>query len=1079
MILDFSKQTIERVAESFEEMTFGRGLAYGREGRVKIVSDGEWPVVAKVLGSGMTYVVTLYYEGRRQFDGECSCPVAIDCKHAAATALVVLEAELANEESYTARRQQLAVSSWLSELGVVPLSVKPSSASNKVIAYILERDEGETELSIHRTTRLKRGGLSRSSRMTAIGDPTKKLADWITADDVRRIALVRALSRSSFYESSYGVAALGADLFEELSETGLLFWDNVNTLPLRWGPTISESLGWHPSDEEEDALVLGLGSDMIVLSASRPLYVDLRSRTIGPLDLGVPDHLVERLTGGPAVPKSMVPTAEESLRSLRSLDASRLQISQTRPPQESLQPRLRVCVETSTRFGTMLDIALEAIYGSQVFKIEGWDEADSNIPRFPKELPPSESDPLRVAVIRNIAEEAHFANQAARLLYYGETEVSGAQGDREVAEAAHYIATQVVPLLHSHGWICDLSEDFPAELPIMDADWVEELVPVQGAHNWFELGLDVSIAGRRVPLLPLLLQAIRSGEIVLRQESQDHDFQTGANLRLPDGDLVHVPHSRLKRWLRPLIELQLRGLDDERKLIVPGVTAVELADALPGRFSESKALAELRERLAALVDLKPLTEGKNFQGELRAYQREGLAWLRFLHDGGLGGVLADDMGLGKTVQLLAFFDGLRASRKLEKGRPILVVAPRSVVGNWKLEAERFTPHLSSTLHLGSNRASSLDALTKHPIVITSYQTLLRDIELFLTVPWTSLVLDEAQAVKNPKTKLRRAVARIKATSVFCVTGTPIENHLGELWSQVDLAMPGVLGTSKTFTAVFRRPIETTGDTRALELLRQRIRPFLLRRTKDEVDIDLPEKTDIVERVPLDTAQRDLYESLRLILDKDVRRALKSRGVEGSSLIILDALLKLRQCCCDPRLVKIPEARKAKRSAKLDRLMAMLSELQDAGRFTLVFSQFTTMLDLIASECEQSDIPFLKLTGRTRDREKVIQAFQAGQAPVFLISLKAGGVGLNLTRADTVIHYDPWWNPAAENQATDRAHRIGQTKNLMVYKLVAESTLEERICVMQKEKQQLTNAALREGGITHFGADDIRALFQSL
>ncbi len=296
---------------------------------------------------------------------------------------------------------------------------------------------------------------------------------------------------------------------------------------------------------------------------------------------------------------------------------------------------------------------------------------------------------------------------------------------------------------------------------------------------------------------------------------------------------------------------------------------------------------------------------------------------------------------------------------------------------------------------------------------------------------------------------------------------------------MELAMPGILGNRNTFSVAFRKPIEKYGDSRALELMRGRIRPFMLRRTKADVDIDLPEKTEIVERVPLGTAQRDLYESLRLILDKKVREALEARGVSGSSLVILDALTRLRQCCCDPRLVKTPEASKVKSSAKLDRLMGMLEELRDSGRRTLVFSQFTTMLSMIEDACKASGIEYVKLTGQTTKRDEVVERFQRGDVPVFLISLKAGGVGLNLTKADTVIHYDPWWNPAAEQQATDRAHRIGQTKNVMVYKLVAEATLEEQILVMQQKKQTLTDSALKDGGLTHLGADDLRTLFQSL
>ncbi len=1052
--------TIERVAENFEEMTFQRGLVYAREGRVNLVDADRWPVVARVEGTS-PYVVTLYYEGGRYLEGDCSCPVSVDCKHAVATALVVFHREEEEVQHVHATRQERAVGAWLTQLGRAPDLASGKESGNRLVTYVLESDDERTLISFHRAARLKRGRLGRSTHMTTIGDPTKRMPGWIDSEDLRRISAIQALSRAQIYDSRFEIGNLSEGLFEEISRTGLLFWDDVQTLPLSWGEQRDEKLTWQESADDPETFRLGLGLDLLVLAAHRTLYVDLTSRTIGPLNIGVPSDFVERLLGGPAVPQSMLKTAEASLSSLRCLDVAQLANSDPQAATAPMQARLRIGIETSSRFGDMLDIVWEAVYGTTAFPLGEWT---------------GEEGP---ALLRNMTDEGRALSIAEGITSAAEVDFVNAQGKNEVASAAQHLATRVIPELIAQGWTCEVSDDFPADLPIMDAQWVEELKPVRGGHAWFELGLDVSIGGKRVPLLPLLLQAIRSGDIQLSDDPLAQDFPVGTNLKLPDGRVVYVSHARLERWIRPLIELRLRGLDKEQKLIVPGVTAVELAESLPGRFSDAKVLAELRETLQALLSLEPAQEGADFVGELRAYQRQGLAWLGFLHKGQLGGVFADDMGLGKTVQLLAFFDGLRASGSLPATGPVLVVAPRSVVGNWQQEAQRFTPLLKSMVHLGANRGDRANDLTKASLVITSYQTLLRDIELFMQVPWTSLVFDEAQALKNPKTKLRRAVSRLRAESTFCVTGTPIENHLGELWSQVDLAMPGVLGTSTTFHAVFRRPIEKYGESRALQLLRQRIRPFLLRRKKNEVDIDLPEKTEIVERIPLDTAQRDLYESLRLLLDKEVRSALKSRGVEGSSIIILDALLRLRQCCCDPRLVKIPEARKAKRSAKLERLMSMLSELEDSGRFTLVFSQFTTMLGLIEAECKKSGISYVKLTGQTRNREKVIRQFQEGHAAVFLISLKAGGVGLNLTQADTVIHYDPWWNPAAENQATDRAHRIGQSKRVMVYKLVAESTLEERICVMQKEKQQLTDAALREGGITHFGADDLRALFQSL
>ena len=330
-------------------------------------------------------------------------------------------------------------------------------------------------------------------------------------------------------------------------------------------------------------------------------------------------------------------------------------------------------------------------------------------------------------------------------------------------------------------------------------------------------------------------------------------------------------------------------------------SALDVIEQAPGRFAEATTLAELRSRVDGLLHRAQEQEAASFRGTLRSYQREALGWLLQLHRAGLGGLLADDMGLGKTVQILAFLERLRSDGELRGKRAALVVAPRSVVGHWRDEASRFAPELEVRVHLGGKRSKAPSTLQRSDLVLTSYATMLRDLELLKQVSWTTVVFDEAQALKNPATKLRRGAAALTSRSHFCMSGTPVENHLGELWSQLDLILPGLVGRQRTFDAVFRRPIERYGDKRPLSFLRRRISPFLLRRRKDEVERELPEKTTIIETIELDDDQRDLYESLRVSLDKDIRRALKERGIHGSSMLILDALLKLRQVCCDPSL----------------------------------------------------------------------------------------------------------------------------------------------------------------------------------
>jgi SNF2 family DNA or RNA helicase len=344
------------------------------------------------------------------------------------------------------------------------------------------------------------------------------------------------------------------------------------------------------------------------------------------------------------------------------------------------------------------------------------------------------------------------------------------------------------------------------------------------------------------------------------------------------------------------------------------------------------------------------------------------------------------------------------------------------------------------------------------------------------------VLDEAQNIKNANTHAAQTVGDIPARHRLCLSGTPMENHLGELWSLFHFLMPGFLGSQKRFGVLFRNPIERQGNSEKMDQLRKRITPFMLRRTKDVVASELPPKIETLMPVPLQGKQADLYETIRLGMEKTVRDALNAQGLAKSQITILDALLKLRQVCCDPRLLKLGAASQVQQSAKLEQLLDMLPEMVAEGRKILLFSQFTQMLGLIEQELPRLGIPWVKLTGQSKNRDAIIDRFTSGEVPLFLISLKAGGVGLNLPQADTVIHYDPWWNPAVENQATDRAHRIGQTQNVWVLKLVAQGTIEERMLALQERKAQLAQD-MYSGAVQRkeplFGESDLNELFKPL
>ncbi|MCB1131578.1 MAG: DEAD/DEAH box helicase, partial [Verrucomicrobiae bacterium] len=565
------------------------------------------------------------------------------------------------------------------------------------------------------------------------------------------------------------------------------------------------------------------------------------------------------------------------------------------------------------------------------------------------------------------------------------------------------------------------------------------------------------VDGRRVSLIPYIAEAIRR-ELPSAGSPGFPEFFILPCENPADGS-IRFPAAPLMEMVDQVRHL-FAGHHGGGPVKVDRLGAAGVAHALAIEGSETlRALADLARKLLHIRSIPAVPVPEQVTASLRDYQAEGFRWLQFLAENSLHGILADDMGLGKTVQTLTH---LAAEAAKKPGRPSLVIAPTSVVGNWAAEAAKFTPRLKVLTLQGKERATSFSAISKADLVLTSYPLLTRDFDVLSKHDWHLCVLDEAQYIKNPKSIVARGVCQLRAAHRLCLSGTPMENHLGELWSLMRFLMPGFLLDEKTFNSAIRRPIERDRSRDAQLALNRRVAPLILRRTKDQVAKELPPKTEIVHLVELHTAQKDLYETVRATMNKRVREAIAARGGSQFQIVFLDALLKLRQICCDPRLLSTPAAQKVTDSAKLDYLTGdLLPTLLDEGRRILLFSSFTSMLALIEAHLEKERIPYLKLTGETQNRAALVKTFQSGEVPIFLISLKAGGTGLNLTAADTVIHYDPWWNPAAENQATDRAHRIGQTKPVFVHKLVCTGSIEERILELQKHKAALVEALLSE------------------
>ncbi|MBS0542725.1 MAG: DEAD/DEAH box helicase, partial [Proteobacteria bacterium] len=662
-----------------------------------------------------------------------------------------------------------------------------------------------------------------------------------------------------------------------------------------------------------------------------------------------------------------------------------------------------------------------------------------------------------------------------RIQSAGKPVAEGALGLASADDWAGFM-TAVLPELQAEGWQIDMPADFRHHATDVDA-LVLDIDETDGGGLAISPGIVVE--GRPVALGPLLADLFAEDGRWLSGRIDDIADSESVILNHAELGRLRIPARRLKPLVRALVDLFDRPDGSFR---LSRLDAPRLADLdLPGRGRE--LVCALAQRLRDAAGIAPVPAPEGFRAELRPYQLEGLAWLQHLVKHDLAGILADDMGLGKTAQTLAHLLTLKQSGRLDL--PALVILPTSLVFNWQAEAARFAPDLKVVSLHGADRHARLDELetgtARADVALTTYPLLWRDAEALQAREWSLLILDEAQTVKNAASKGAQVIRQLHARHRLGLTGTPLENHLGELWAQFDFLLPGFLGSQKQFNSGWRVPIEKHGDSVRRDLLAARLKPFILRRRKEDVAAELPPKTVIVRSVGLAGGQRDLYETVRAAMDEKVRGEIADKGFGRSQIVILDALLKLRQVCCDPRLLKSPAAAKVKERAKLELLMEMLPELIAEGRRILIFSQFTSMLALIAAELDRAKIGWVSLTGDTRDRRIPVEDFQKGRAPVFLISLKAGGVGLNLTTADTVIHFDPWWNPAAENQATDRAHRIGQDKPVFVFKLICAGSIEERILALQDRKAALAASVLSEdaNALAKFGEADIAALLAPL
>jgi non-specific serine/threonine protein kinase len=1053
----------ERILENASEQSIQRGRTYYRRGRVTLLEVTPTSAKAGVQGTRM-YIVRLSGSGRA-VAATCTCPYSGhgECKHIVAVMFALMARESTTLPMPLTERLAGSSSrtpSWAKSLARVLES--PETAEAKIaeplnwrLAFSIQLQHSDTVVVPLRIPKRKDGTDGRPLLLRQLTG-----ADRIRMSTRERMVLVRVFpefrtrihstpeNRSS--QSFYWHDGLDwHDLMVSMQQMEV-YWREGNN-PIHHRLTID------PAPGHIKFSLLESGTDLTLLPEIQwgdtvvPVSDDLRVLTWQPLWVVAGDviryiegHTGKDLAGLKDLKNPITIPARDRERFIRnalptilgrfgvitsSLD---LQVEQSAPVSRLYLHEASGRLEAELRFG----------YGG------------TEIPAFP---PPRDEAEVRGAgsELRLVRRNPEHERHASLLL-----EQSGLVSTSDADSPSLF-----TPADHPMDW---LIEKLPG-LRVADFEvYGQELLKrfnvrtgapkmaleIQSGIDWFDLDVDITFEGTPASLEEFI--------------SAVHDGRR--YVKLTDGSFGVVPDE----WMRRFRLAASLGSEDGNILRLSR-SHISILDELSD-VADVHADAEVEAQIARLrsfegIGNRALPEG--FTGTLRPYQQAGYDWLRFLQEFGLGGILADDMGLGKTIQTLALLLHLH---NRHDAPPSLVIVPTSVVPNWSIESARFTPGLRVLTYHGMTRRQHHPDLESHDVIITSYGILRRDIELLKHINFTCIVLDESQNIKNYASVNARAARSLKSNLRLALTGTPVENNLSELWSQVQFTNPGLLGGIATFTEMFMRPIEREHDEQTAASLRKVIKPFLLRRTKELVATELPPKVESIVMVEMEPGQRAAYQHWREYFRRSILKSIDEVGVRRSAIKVLAGLTRLRLVCCHPVLA---DPKYSSGSGKLQAFLDMLDDVLAEGHKILVFSQFVRMLTILRAELDRKRIHYQYLDGRTINRQERIDKFQSGTGgDVFLISLKAGGTGLNLTSADYVIHYDPWWNPAVEAQATDRTHRIGQTKQVFSYKLITRETVEEKILALQEQKTALVKSVIHteQGILKSLTRTDIEELF---
>ncbi len=1060
------KITKQNILKNFDNGAYSRGFNYYKNAYVEDYEiydndRGGFSIHGMVEGTDL-YKQNISLSNSNDdmiINSNCTCPVGHNCKHAVAVLFQIMK------DNFSVNTKKDKSELWLEKF----INIHKKEVSNEIKDkeyFLIFRlfESSYDDFKFYKAKILKNGSLSKGTKLSKENifyySQYKWKYDFLKDSDRELIAqLHNTMDTQDDYtiESEYG-----AFMLQKLCETQRCYFKDSN-IPLRFDSTIKQlTFEWEEHKKGSKLISNIQKNEFPILNTVPPFCIDMEKNTLYPVDTNYSYEALECLLNMPEL--SLEETNKVSQSILKTLPEVEFPLPKTFEINEiTTLPKPHLYLYGQKNNESMWHI-MELHFFYDDYEINSYPTKKSEI---------FLTDDTHTKVIRDLDKEAESTEKLHTFGFTFDTQIRGylsiAKPTMQVAiERWRNFIEDEIPKLKVAGWVVDIDKTFNFNFEYMESITVESSEGSE-TNPWFELSFSVDIGGKSVALVPIVAS-------LLEEYDSIDEIPQKLNLELEEGRYLHIDSHEIRPILKTIFELFDKKEGDVLIIKPYDAHLLSFDDKSDIIWKGAKELQALSSKLKDFKGIESVEPSKNLQAKLRDYQLFGLDWLHFLYSFKFGGILADDMGLGKTVQTLAFLQLLKDRDELTS--PSLIVMPTSLIGNWKNEIEKFTPELTYLVLYGADRAEKFKDISSYDIILTTYALAQRDEMKYNKENFFYIILDEAQKIKNPKTKLAMAIKGFNSTYKLALSGTPIENHLGELWSIFDFLMPGFLDNLRFFKSLYQNPIEQENDMSRRELLNKKIKPFILRRTKNEVVLELPPKTEIIKKAIFSKKQATLYENIRVTMEEKVRNAIKGKGLSRSHITILDALLKLRQVCCHPDLLKLESAKGIHDSAKLEMFLELIDELQSEGRKVLVFSQFTTMLSILEQEIVKRKISYTKLTGATRKREEAIEKFTKGDAQIFLISLKAGGVGLNLVEADTVIHYDPWWNPAVENQATDRAYRIGQDKPVFVYKLIIEDSVEEKILALQEQKKKLSNSLFneQEEGVTALNSESLLELF---